>query len=249
MPDVSPPPVGFAAKSGPPLVRWEPDPNSDAAHAAALESLRRLVDGAFLPAPVALSTQLQGNVGEFLTFFVGLRHHQTVIPRSFTANASAPLINISRDGIDIVWVFLGAKPADDVIALQEVKTTCTDDCRIADGLLDDYRRLFGTYLPTTLAQRLRGIKARLDVELGLGDLARRLDRFIQPSVAYMQDTRLLPTLVYDSGKAPFSTASKRVAAVRQTLLSDGWAAESVVGWTIELDNLQARFERLCAGDA
>jgi hypothetical protein len=65
----------------------------------------------------------------------------------------------------------------------------------------------------------------------------------------MPDVSLTPTLVYDTGRAPFSVASQRVLAVRQALLNDGWTADSVTGWTIELNDLSARFTRLGTGDA
>jgi hypothetical protein len=234
------------------ISRWVADPDDDTAHQALLALLERFTDGVFLPSGTEL-TQIQiGNLGEFMAFFVGREcGGSSNFEHPFCANALNPLSGISISGIDCVWVHFGDTPLEDAIALQEVKTSSTQECEIADSLLDDYTRLFGTNLTTRLDVRLRSIKNHLEIEsagLGLGDRAVRLLRFMVPSIGRLKDTIVIPTLIFDHLVARATAPQERLAGVGAALIARGWVIVRDGPWAIALGNLVTRLHRLATGN-
>ena len=76
--------------------------------------------------------------------------------------------------IDIVWIRFGATTDDDVAVLQEVKTTGSPLLTLADSLIRDYDKLFGTDPHFTLHTRLQDIKNKLGYEHGRPELCPRM---------------------------------------------------------------------------
>ncbi len=71
---------------------------------------------------------------------------------------------MSKPDIDIVWIQFGETGGDDRIVLQEVKTTGDSVLSLADNLISDYDKLFGTNPRFTLHTRLQDIKNKLEYE-------------------------------------------------------------------------------------
>ena len=67
----------------------------------------------FLQAPTPLSNRVKGNLGEFVAYKVGETYAFVNGVLAFDANAWAPLSEISRPDLDIVWLYFGPSPADD----------------------------------------------------------------------------------------------------------------------------------------
>src|SRR5262245_3068569 len=82
----------------------------------------------------SISVRIQGNLGEFMTFCIGSDLGFPRNFRPFAANALAPLVDVSRADIDILWLRLAKTAANDVLVVHEVTTT-TDPSL---GLLGDW---------------------------------------------------------------------------------------------------------------
>ena len=188
------------------------------------------------------SIRVIGNLAETVALRIGLTYvfnDGSVIASAL--NTRQPLSDISHDGVDIVWLHFGEHPADDWVALQEVKATGDASLAYASALKADYDKLFGTRPQLTLRTRLDGLKNMMEYEIGRPDLAHRLTSIGGPSPAQAARVRLLPTLVHESSG---SDARPRMLVVRQSLLANGWDESAVRCWSIGLDDFNARMARL-----
>src|SRR5438045_819661 len=106
---------------------WIGDPTDQAAHDSLLAALSEISPNNFDPA-ATLNNRLMGNLGEFITFFVG-KNQPFADARPMLANALAPLTQISRPDVDIMWLVLPDQQTlqSDFVVIQEVKTTCASN--------------------------------------------------------------------------------------------------------------------------
>ncbi len=224
------------------VVLWTGDPDCQAGHDAILMWLARHTSS-FLPTPLPLNNRLKGNLGEAITFCVG-HWHDLSDYKAYPANALKPLSNISRPDIDIVWVQFGNTSADDILVLQEVKTTSAPNLTLADELITDYDKLFGKDITLTLHSRLQAIKNTLEYQEHRPDLCPRLSELAGQSPQSSQQAYLRPTLVYElNGSSPVT----KMVAVRAALHGTGWSSRAVEAWAIGLSDLDARLVRLATG--
>lgn len=233
----------FAKEGQHPIVIWSPDPDDSSAHNWTLDRLTHMG----LPfSPGALSTRIQGNLGECLCMLIGasvdFEGH-----RCFPANAHQPLQDISRSELDIVWVWLDQNPLGDYAVLQEVKTTGAATLDYANQLIPDYEKLFGADPSCTLHTRLQAIANIL--EYGHGDLvhADRVRELCGLSPQLTTDVTLLPSVVCDRLLVPDPVA--KMSAIRQALIALGWAPDSVLAWAVRIGDLLNRLTLLKAGEA
>lgn len=222
--------------------KWVGDPDDNAAHQAILTWLEGAVDGGFLDHSVSISNRIKGNLGEFIAYRIGRSYVFTNGEIASTANASEPLSDISKPGIDIVWMHFGDAATDDWVALQEVKTTGQESLQLADGLIDDYDKLFGKNLRLTLQTRLTALKNELD-EQGQGHFSARINQLGGPSPDLTRGIRLFPTLLHDAEH----DSSEKMVAVRQAIIGQRWSSDVVECWSIALGDLDARLSRLAKG--
>ena len=187
---------GFTNNSGvmPGWLAWKGDPDDNAAHQRLLDWLVPVVGVSFWKDHVPVSNRVKGNLGEFIAYSIGKHYvfHDNSI--ADTANASEPLSDISRPGLDIIWIHFGGTEFQDWAVVQEVKTTGAASLQIADDLISDYGKLFGENLRLTLQTRLAGVKNRLD-QHGQGHLAPRLTALGGPSPRACNGIRLFPTII------------------------------------------------------
>jgi hypothetical protein len=231
------------------LHHWHPRPHDDAAHKALLRFLGRLVGKAFFASMTDLPEPVKGNLGEFVSYFVGRKCGGCMAYQfQFPTNALMPLTHASTPGIDCIWLHVGGRPADDWIIVQEVKTASTEDCAHARHLEDDFERLIAPDT-TSLAVRLRSLKNVLEFGWRKPGLAARLNKFIEPKVEKFVNTIALPTLVFDHVRATEDTATARISVVRDALISKGWLPGRVQAWVIGFGDLESRFIRLAMGRA
>lgn len=229
----------------PRITVWLGNPDCQSAHDAVLDELSQFCSEFLLKAPSddARLNILKGNLGEFIGFCIGkwgaLSSH-----RAFAANAFTPLGSISKPEIDIVWLYFGEKPSDDIGILQEVKTTASTSLSYADNLIKDYEKLFGTDPALTLQTRLQAIKNRLEYEHKRKDLCARISNLAGQSPQTSLRIQLIPTLVYErEGNNPLT----RMVAIRSALCGRGWTPSSVEAWAVGLSDLNARLVRLATG--
>lgn len=234
--------TAFRRSTGGGVTLWVGRPNCQAAHDAILKWLRSHV-GTFLPRNKALNTAIMGNLGETIAFVVGVQHDFSG-HFCFAANAFDPLNRISRSFVDLVWLAFGKTTAEDVVFVQEVKTTVDSSLSLANELAADYYKLFGNDPALTLHTRLQAIKNELEYTLHRPKLCVRLSALAGKSPETSAQVRLVPTLVHGakSGKA-----QTKMTAVRAVLSSNGWPASSVTAWSIRLSALQRRLSRLAHG--
>ena len=224
------------------LTAWSADPDDDSAHHVLLQWLATTVGSIFLQETEAFTYAIKGNLGEFIAYQIGRNYTFVNGEIAHSANASAPLSRISRSGLDVVWMYFGVSASEDWAAIQEIKTTGDESLGLANDLADDYGKLYGTDHRVRLEPRLYGLKSVL-LELGLGDLAPRLTALGGLGPNSTKGIYLLPTLIHDSS----NESSTKMLAVRQTILGQGWSPRVVHCWSIGLDQIDQRLERLARG--
>ena len=102
-------------------------PTCDAAHGALLSMLNTLGTTYLGPTETPSNSQ-KGNLGEFISFHIARSVYPSPAHIRFSSNALNPLSRISGAGLDLVYVhFDSANPANDLIYIQEVKTTGAGD--------------------------------------------------------------------------------------------------------------------------
>lgn len=223
-------------------LEWEGDPHDVAAHQAILGWLQRGVTAGFLMPSDYVSNIVKGNLGEFIAYRIGESYVFANVKIAHAANAWDPLSQISRPDVDIVWLYFGNSETDDWAAFQEVKTTGHGSLTLANDLIADYRKLFGENLRVTLQTRLGALKNKLEQQ-GQGNLSSRVTALGGPSPVRALGIRLIPTLLHDSAH----NSSAKMAAVRQALIGQGWSSDVVECWSIVLDDLDNRLNRLARG--
>jgi hypothetical protein len=130
---------------------WAGQPDCQAAHSQLLAALKKS-KVTFLPSGTALTTRRKGNLGEFIALTIGCAT-QFASWRVIAANAHNPLSDNSRTDLDLLWLFFGPSPDQDIGIVQEVKTTADRKLGYADSLIEDYAKLFSTDPQFTLQSR------------------------------------------------------------------------------------------------
>lgn len=225
------------------LSKWTGDPDDDAAHRTILAWLKEAVTSGFLGPSESLSNRMKGNLGEFIAYRIGRSYVFTNVELADTANSWDPLSDISRPDIDIVWLHFGSVALEDWAAIQEVKTTGHSSLSLADDLITDYDKLFGENLKLTLQTRLGGLKNKLE-EKGRKDLVPRVTALGGPTPGNARGIRLAPTLLHDAQH----DSTTKMYAVRQALLARGWSSDIVQCWSIALDAIDSRLNRIARGE-
>jgi len=235
---------GFAKIETYGITLWVGDPDCQAAHDATLCWLQENCP-TFCPTPSAADTILKGNLGETIAFCVGYWYaFNPTHDRPFAANALNPFGGISKPDIDIVWIHFGETGDDDLAVLQEIKTTGDSSLSLADGLISDYDKLFGTDPRFTLHMRLQDIKNKIEYEHKRPDLCPRIGELAGQSPQTSPRVQLCPTLVHERLASDPQT---KMLAIRETLCGKGWARRAVLPWTIGLFDLNDRLLRLAMG--
>jgi hypothetical protein len=224
------------------VIVWNGEPDCQSGHQAILDELTH-IGAPFDPSYTELTNPHKGNIGEFISMILGKRHRFASY-RVYAANAFNPLSRISRSEMDLLWLFLGTTTADDLIILQEVKTTGSPEARLSQELITDYKKLFSTNTATTLNARLQGVKNNLEYQENRPDLCSRINKFLAATPANCAKARIIPTLVHEKEKCDAVT---RMLAIKATLEQEGWNYDNIEAWAIGLSDLDNRLLRLVKG--
>ncbi len=235
--------TGFSRESKSGLVLWRGAP-SDAAHAYLLALLEKDHAASFISASAEMNDRIKGNLGEFLCFRLGVEDDFQDLQLLPPPNAFQPLSRISRAGLDLVWVHFADDPDDDFAVLQEVKVTGDTGLAYASDLPKDYEKMFGTDANLTLHTRLVAAKNEVEFVLGRPDLVPRVTTLAGTSPATSPKVRLVPTLVHDDAAA---SREGVLRTVRESIIGAGWQDAQVRAWSVAVDSLNSRFERLAMG--
>lgn len=223
---------------------WYGHPDDDAAHRTILGWLETAVTSGFVEDNRPVSNRVTGNLGEFIAYKIGEGYVFVNDEIAVTANAWDPISDISQPGLDIVWLRFGATPAGDWAAIQEVKTTGQSNLSLADRLVFDYDKLFGENLRVTLRTRLDGLKNRLE-QFRMGHLAPRITSLGGSNPNRANGVHIVPTLIHDSAY----DSSLKMTVVRQALIGKGWSTDCVCCWSVGLDDINSRLNRLARGES
>lgn len=154
------------------------------------------------------------------------------MPRCIAANAFHPLANISRTGIDLLWVGFAQQPNQDFVIHQEVKTTTQLDLSYASALVDDYKKSFGKNPNLTLTTHLHEVKSKLKYEWAQPELVDRVNALQAASPRDADRLTIIPTLVHDlKSEAPVP----KLAGIEAELSTAGW--KQINSWAIGFDGL------------
>jgi hypothetical protein len=236
--------LSFAKNETHGIILWVGDPDCQAAHNATLGWLQANCP-TFCSTPSAGDNILKGNLGETIAFCVGYWYvFNNSEEKTFAANALNPFGGISRPDIDIVWIRFGETADDDMAILQEVKTTGDLALSLADNLISDYDKLFGTNPRFTLHMRLQDIKNKLEYEHKQPELCPRVAQLAGQSPQTSPQVQLFPTLVHERRGSDPQT---KMLAIRETLYGKGWSRKAVHPWAIGLFDLNSRLLRLTMG--
>jgi hypothetical protein len=236
----------FSESQGTGISLWVGNPDCQAAHDGLLAELANHTT-AWLDPSGELNERLKGNLGEFITFFIGKAVHYREC-RVQAANALAPLSNIAKPELDLLWLYLPeGEPQTDYAVVQEVKTTGGSDLAYARDLLVDYAKLFGVEPQLTLITRLQYAANLLRYHTLRPDLAERVMALAGISPRTCPAIRLTPTLVHDTES---DDPTRVLVSVRTVLVvRDGWSDRSVSTWSVSLSTLSERLERLAKGQS
>jgi len=234
---------GFQTSVESGVLLWVGDPDCDAAHAMLLAGLKKL-GTRFMGAGQTLSQNQKGNLGEYICLHIDKATYGPAIV-AFAQNAIQPLSKISAAGVDLMLVYFDPTPASqDMIYIQEVKTTGADNLDYLNSLEADYRKLFSLDLDFTLQSRIQLIANKLEVEQNNEALADRVLKLGATTPKECTRIKLLPTGVHELSAG---NPVQKMLAIRTTIAGLGWSPAAIEPWSIGLSDLDSRLLRLARG--
>jgi len=178
------------------------------------------------------NARLKGNLGECIAFCC-MEFAFGRLPHCLAANALKTLSNISRPGIDLLWIGFAPDPSDDFMIQQEVKTTTDLSLAYASALLTDYRKSFGSDPNVTLNTHLQAFKSKLKYEWRRPDLVDRVNALQAPTPKQADRLLIFPTLVHDANS---EDPVLKLTAIEMELTASGW--QKIKTWSIAFNGLE-----------
>jgi hypothetical protein len=219
------------------------DPNCDAAHRALLGALEAL-GTPFIGPGDTISFSQRGNLGEFITLHIAKAGAFKTMEK-FARNALQPLSGISGDGIDLTYVYFDSvSETNDLIYIQEVKTTGAATLNYFNRLRHDYEKLFSTDMNLTLQTRIQCLSNAFEIERNNDNYAERVQRLGATSPRECTRVRLLPTGVHALG---IGNPVQKMLAIQSAIAAFGWDHASIDPWAVGLSELEDRLTRLARG--
>jgi len=220
------------------------DPHCDAAHATLLQGLKALGTN-FIGPTETISNSQKGNLGEFITFQIArgvFGPH-----KKYAGNALAPLSRISGAGLDLTYVYLDPTSAlNDLIFIQEIKTTGAGNLSYLDQLVPDYKKLFSTDLNLTLQSRLQFLQNKLEYEEGDPAAALRVANLGATTPQACSRVKLVPTGISSMN---VGAPESKMLSVKASISAFGWSSTNIEPWHIALSDLEDRLLRLARGQS
>lgn len=234
---------GFQSTSESGVLVHAGDPNCDAAHAA-LRSVLQNMGTPFIGPGDTISKSQKGNLGEFISLHIG-RHGTFAGLQAFASNAIQPLTKISGAGVDLMFVYFDPNDEiNDLLYIQETKTTSQENLNYFGYLEADYEKLFATDINLTLQSRISYLTNAFEMERNNDDYARRVQRLGGTSPNQCTRVRLVPTGIHKSG---VGNPVQKMLAVKTAITGFGWQQSAISPWTIGLSDLEDRLLRLARG--
>ena len=194
--------------------------------------------GAPDPPLSSITTGQMGNLGEAITFLVGMTDRFSEEPFVYAlGSAMTPFNPSALTGVDITIVYLDPNGviANDRLFIQEIKTTAASSLDYSKALIGDYQKLLDTTIPTlSLMSRVSALKCKLRWEHRFTlDKLKRVEDLAQVTAAECTRVRLLPTLIHDRASDPVSALTYVMTEIQR----QGWPAGCVEAWSISMSRL------------
>jgi hypothetical protein len=219
------------------------NPDCDAAHAALLAALQKL-GTPFIGASEGITLSQRGNLGEFVSLYIAQAGKFKRMEK-FTQNALQPLSGISGAGIDLTYVYFDpTSEVNDLLYIQEVKTTGVENLNYLNKLEGDYAKLFSTDVNLTLQTRIQCLSNAFELERNNDHYAERVQRLGAKTPEECSRVRLIPTGVHTLG---VGNSVQKMLAIRSAIASFGWNQAAINPWAVGLSDLEERLLRLARG--
>ncbi len=194
--------------------------------------------GAPNPPLTSITTGQMGNLGEAITYLVGMTDRFSDEPYVYALGSALTPFNPSAlTGVDITIIYLDPNGlvANDRLFIQEIKTTGKLNLDYSKALIGDYKKLLDTTVPTlSLMSRVSALKAKLKYEHRFADdKLKRVEDLAQVTAANCTRVRLLPTLIHDRASSPVSNLSHVISEIQK----QGWPSGCTEAWSISMSKL------------
>ena len=235
--------AGFGSKMKDGVRLWRGNTTCQEAHEYLAEQLRAMATP-LSSSTRSLSVRIQGNLGEFMALCIRRDFGFPDAFKPFASNAYAPLVDISRADVDILWLRLGKKTDKDLLVVHEVKTTTDPGLGLARGLIGDHEKLFGNDTQLTLHSRLMWLANKIEFEWKRPHLCDRIHKLAGDTPQTSTRIHLRPTLVHERFKGK---PRSKLLAVRDSIVVLGWDISQIQPWSIALDDFESRLLRIAKG--
>lgn len=216
------------------------DPNCDAAHGALLAGLQKL-RVPFIGTGETINLSQRGNLGEFISLHIAIAGAFNKMEK-FAPNALQPFSPISGAGLDLIYVYFDPVSEDnDLLYIQEVKTTAAENLNYLNNLGNDYKKLFSTDMCLTLQTRIQCLANSFELERNNDAYAERVYRLGATAANECSRVRLIPTGVHALG---VGNPVRKMLAIRSDIAAFGWNQANIESWAIALSDLEDRLLRL-----
>ncbi len=189
---------------------------------------------------VKLTNQRQGNLSEYCVWDIGDRHW-TLFEKGLSkpANADSPWKDGSDPGIDILALSLDDPP---LLLVIEAKSSINDGVALINGkgssIRSDFTGLLANSVNSRLLIRVGAFKSQLRFVAKKPELLRRIDECVGDTPKACSGVKLMGVLVCKRGETKDENARRDAFnALRDNLVSDGWAISNIDLRTVEAGNL------------
>jgi hypothetical protein len=198
----------------------------------------------FIGPTETISLSQRGNLGEFISLHIAKAGAFKTMEK-FARNALQPLSGISGDGIDLTYVYFDRlSAANDLLYIQEVKTTGANNLAYLNRLENDYQKLFSTNINLTLQTRIQYLSNAFEVERNNDAYAERVQYLGAKAPKECSRVRLIPTGVHQLGAG---NPIQKMLAIRSAIAAFGWDQAAINPWAVGLSDLEDRLLRIARG--
>lgn len=185
-----------------------------------------------------MTTGLQGNLGEFLSYYVAREELRGDGYTGLAIGANSPLNIGAPPGLDATIVYLSpdGDASKDRLFVMEMKTTVANNLAYANNLVGDCHKLLDDTRPSTsLSNRMSWLKGILSDSHGFSDAQLdRVEDLYRPAAAECVKIKLMPTLVHD---LRFGDPVVTLDGVARRIELLGWLPTSVEPWSVSMTRL------------
>jgi hypothetical protein len=187
-----------------------------------------------------LHNSLLGNISEFVAYVLAKHELPCNHPFIHCFKAASPTHIATFPMVDVGGFLPGESPDADILWMQEIKTTRTNEQYFAE-VLPDYEGLFSS---SRLAAKAEEIKFQLR-HAGQTEMLGRINACLGTCPADSANVRLYPTGV-SSDSRPTATFVSKLRSLVASLKKLGWP--NVIGMYIRVTDIDLTYRRFARGE-